>query len=254
MEDTSARVYERQWSAEDYLRQFYAGSSVSGDEAANARFLARSLRALDRRWDCALEFGCGPTVHHAAPLVPYVGRIDMSDYLDDNLAQVQRWQLDENGAHDWDVYLADALAGEDGNATLNERKAALRARFGAFKRGDIRQHHPLGDDSRYGIVTSYYCAEAVATSHDEWRGFLANLSRLVAPGGVLILGAMRRCTQYHVFGTTFASAAIDEHDFARELPLLGFAPEDTEIAVVDGSGWGDQGFDSICCVRALRTA
>lgn len=254
MRDEPEDIYGRQWSARKYLRQFYAGPEVSADELANARFLARELRVLDRRFRTALEFGCGPTVHHAASLAPWVDSLDMADYLEANLDELRRWLGAEQGAHDWSVYLSGVLRSEgmtpDGLAT---RQALLRKRVSRLLRSDLRAGTPLGEPAEYELVASYYCIEAVATSRAEWAAFLSRVAGLVAPGGVLLLGAMRRCHQYKVAGTAFQTAYVSEADFAMELPKLGFPLSEAVIEVVDGSGWGEQGFDSICCVRAVKS-
>lgn len=82
--------------------------------------------------------------------------------------------------------------------------------------------------------------------------FLARLARLVRPGGILLLGAMRRCNVYHVFEREFPTTYLDESDFAAELPRVGFPAEQTVIRVAEGVGWGEQGFDSVLCVRAVK--
>jgi hypothetical protein len=39
----------------------------------------------------ALEFGCGPTVHHAFPLVNVAGEVHMAEFLASNRAQIEKW-------------------------------------------------------------------------------------------------------------------------------------------------------------------
>ena len=174
--------------------------------------------------------------------------------MPENLHEVRRWLDDGADAHDWGVYFRGVLAaeGQAGHAIVEERTAELRRRITALKNADVRLNHPLQDGSVYDLVISYYCIEAVATNRSDWSRYLANLVQLVAPGGLLILAAMRRCREYHVFDRTFPTAFIDETDFATELPQLGFPPEQTVIRSVSVADWAEQGFDSICCVRARR--
>jgi hypothetical protein len=69
---------------------------------------------------------------------------------------------------------------------------------------------------------------------------------------MLLLSAMRRCREYHVFDRVFPTAYLDETDFAVELPRVGFPVEGTVIHVAEGVGWGQQGFDSVVCVRGVK--
>lgn len=77
---------------------------------------------------------------------------------------------------------------------------------------------------------------------------------MVAPGGVLLLGVLCRCREYHVFGRAFPTAFVDEADFAVELPALRFNPAATLIEAVPVAEWAGQGFESICCVWAGKDA
>ncbi|MGM9515249.1 guanitoxin biosynthesis pre-guanitoxin forming N-methyltransferase GntF [Roseateles sp. DB2] len=246
--------YERLWNPLDYLNQYYSGARVSPDEVANARFASKVLKSLGRDFDRALEFGCGPTVHHAAAVAPYAKQIDMADYLDSNLDQVRSWKEGRSGGHDWDQYLENVVASEvmaDANA-LSERRRLLRERIGLLLQGDIRSKRPIGSDSVYGLVFSYYCIEAVAADKQQWSEFFRNLCGLVKPGGVLLLGSMLHCTGYKVFDSSFKSAPIDEHDIERELARNGFDPDRAVLEVNANAGWGTQGFSSTCCLLAVK--
>jgi SAM-dependent methyltransferase len=268
MPESGDGVYERQWDARAYLRQYYS-TPMTGDEAANTRFAARELRALGRQFENALEFGCGPTVHHAAPFAPYARQFTLADYLPENLAEVRRWLAAEPEAFDWNTWLAGMLAleAESGGAdkgslaagagattdsALAARTALMRRITAAFKHGDIRLRHPLADGTDYDLVASYYCLECVGLDRAEWAECLANLCRLVRPGGVLFLGAVRRARFYHVFDREFPVSLIDENDFAAELPRLGFPANGLRIEVAPVPEFAAQGFESICCVRAVK--
>jgi len=134
----SQETFERRWDAAAYLKQYYAGPDVSDDEVANAEFAARQLRALGRTFPHALEFGCGPTLHHAATLVPYVQALDLADYVPTNLEQIALWLKDDPIAHDWDPYLTGGALKAEGAwdaDTLIARKAALRRVIAELRTG-----------------------------------------------------------------------------------------------------------------------
>ena len=252
--EATADVYDRLWNPKAYLQQFYSTAHVSGDEQANFSFLSAGLKQMNRRFHRAIEVGCGPTLHHAMAVAPYVDELHLADYMAVNLDEIRLWLTADAQQHDWDVYFRGLLAVEgcDDPRTLANRRELLRQRITALKLADVRRDQPLGDGSTYDLVLSFYCVEAVATSRDEWRHYLSNLCRLVAPGGVLFLSAVRQCHAYHVQNTTFRTAFIDEGDFASVLPELGFAPAKTEIRAVATADWSEQGFDGICCVRCEK--
>jgi SAM-dependent methyltransferase len=245
--------YQTAWDPRAYLRQFYADPRVAADEQAQLAFAARKLRAAGRRFPKVLEVGCGPTVHHAAALAPYADEIHLSDYLPANLAEVRRALAGDPAAHDWTVYLGGCLAAEgSADADPVARLRLLAERVTTLQPADLREPETLGRPGSYDLVASYYCLEAVARSRDEWARGLGHLARLLRPGGVLLLGAMRRCREYRVFDRPFPVIPVDEADFAAELARFEFAPARTEITVAPAGDWAGHGFDTVCCVWAER--
>lgn len=257
MSEGSAEQYLCAWDPAEYLRQYYS-TPLTRDDAANTRFAADCLGSAGRRFATALEFGCGPTVHHVLPLAPYVDHVTLADFLPSNLAQVRAWLAEAPEAFDWDLCLDGMLALElDGSPSaaaraLPARKQRLRSIVRELVHGDILRPSPLGSDARYDLVASYYCLEALGLDLDGWSRCLGRLGALVAPEGALLLGSVRRASEYTVLGRSFAVTPVDEDDFARELPRHGFVPGSLRIEVAAVPEFATEGFDSVCCVFARK--
>jgi SAM-dependent methyltransferase len=249
-----ADVYEQLWNPREYLKQYYTKNYVADDEKAYFEFMVAWLKQTQRMFTRCIDFGCGCTLHNVMPLVPYVAEIHLADYLPENLTEIRNWLDDKPDAHDWDVYLHEVLKLE-GNEQISVsdvdlRKQELRRKITTLKLGNIRNSHPLLDESTYDLVTSFYCVEAVTPSKAEWQSLMNNLCRLLAPGGTLILAAMRKSQFYTIRGKKFPATCVDETDFEFVLTQNGFDPARTEIQAVKISEWVEQGFDSICLVKA----
>ena len=109
---------------------------------------------------------------------------------------------------------------------------------------DARQRSPLGAIThRYDCVVTCYCADSATADKGEWRRYMRNIASLVAPGGLLLVGALRRCASYVVGRKTFPGASIDESDLASVYQALAMSSVDIEaINVPDRTA---HGFDSI---------
>ncbi|WAL61906.1 guanitoxin biosynthesis pre-guanitoxin forming N-methyltransferase GntF [Thermocoleostomius sinensis] len=249
------QIYDTLWQPQEYLRQYYATPSVADDEQANFEFALNHLRHDGRFFSRAIEVGCGPTLHHACSFVTYVEELHLADYLPENLQEISKWLRQDPSAHNWEIYLRGILALETetiSTTDLQRRQQQLRQKITQLKSIDLRHPCPLGDDAVYDLVFSYYCAEAISSSKTDWQTFMNHLLRLVAPGGTLYLTAMRQCRSYAVMDKDFPTAYIDELDLAAVLQANGFDATKTEIQVARSGAWTEQGFSSICMVKAER--
>ncbi len=257
MPEAAADRYQVSWSPRRYLEQYYS-SAATRDEVAQARFAARCLRTLQTSSRSALEVGCGPTPHHASSLAPFVDRITLADYIPSNLEEARRWVDQDPRAFDWDLWMTGTLAAElDVDASvastlLPERQQLLRTRIRDYAAVDILRDPPLSEPRTFDLVASYYCLEALGLDLDGWRDCMRRLTELVAPGGALLLGAMRAATRYRVFEHEYPVTRVDEEDFAALLPELGFEDSSIRIEVAAVPEFADEGFDSVCCVFAVK--
>ncbi len=251
-------IYEQLWNPQDYLQQYYATSHVTEDENAIFQHVISSLQRSNKVFPRAIDFGCGPTVHHAIPLAPYVGELHLADYLPSNLNEIQKWLSGDTNAHSWDVYIKGLLEMEGSKdiqvCDIEQRKQLMKERITVLKQGDLRHAHPLKDGSVYDLVTSFYCADSATASKREWRIFMKNLFNLVAPGGTIVISALRNCRRYTAGEKCFPSANVNEKDLAALFSSsdFNFDPRSTEISIISISEWMDEGFDSILIAKAQR--
>jgi hypothetical protein len=240
------------WTTAAYLKDYYA--AVAEDEEATLRFLVDSL-AGESLVEEALEFGAGPTVHHALALAPYAQAIDVADLLEDNLLAVQAWAERRPEAHDWRAFTRHVLfceGREAGPDAVARREQRTRASLRSLLPADVAHPHPLGarGHRRYAIVVSCFCADSVTHDKAAWSSYMRHIASLVAPCGLLLLAALRRCTRYRVGALSFPSADIDEHDMAQRLILEGFDPACTRIEVATTHGQRHLGYDGVVLAAA----
>ena len=240
------------WNSAAYLRDYY--SAVAEDEEATLRFLVDALSGQPVV-DEALEFGAGPTLHHALALAPHARAIDVADLLEENLQAVQAWVERRPEAHDWRAFTGHVLRCEGGGAgpdAVAAREGLTRSRMRRLLAADVARAHPLGTwgHRRYGIVVSCFCADSVTGDKDAWSRYMRHIAGLVAPSGLLLLAALRRCTRYHVGELSFPSADIDERDMARRLEAEGFATALTRVEVVTTPRQRRLGYDGVVLAAA----
>jgi hypothetical protein len=233
-EDIDRQHITEGWDPATYLRDYYSIAAIPRDEEVMFRFVADGLRQIGRRFDRGLELGCGPVLHHAAQLVPWVDRLDMADYLEANLDELQRWLARAPGAHDWSVYLGapGGALDADGGGSVAEREALLRERV-QLLRCDLGREAPLGTPVQYPLVATFYCLEWVVPTTDGWRQTMSRVADLVSPGGWLFVVGVgdtefcrigsRRCPCARV-SLADLEAALVENGFDRSTLVTAYEP------------------------------
>jgi FPC/CPF motif-containing protein YcgG len=255
----------RDWNARAYLDYYYGDQVVPDDEAVMFRFVARALRRIEARLPAALDLGCGPVVHRAAQVVPWVDRLDMADVQAVNLDEIRRWIERAPGAFDWSVLIggpAGVLDAErdaggpgigGGGGSLAEREALLRERIRLIP-CDLREALPLGAQVQYPLVTTSYCAEWVIPTLAGWRETLRKVASLVASRGwLLMIGA--HATDYCVInGRRIPCARISEAELRQALAELGFDPGAIQLELTPGTSPAASGIQETFMVCARRAS
>lgn len=253
--DSSSRKSYQAWSAEAYLAQYY--SRVEPTERFTMRFLHDAIQDLgdDAR---ALDFGAGPTLHHAITLAGRVGEVHVADLLPQNLHALRRWHRGGTGAHDWSAFLHAALELEGNTTSLADVRrfeARVRGRITRLLAGDASRRMPLGATAStgYDCVTSFFCADSATSDIGEWMRYVRNICSLLAPGGLLVMGALRRCRAWKTDGELMPSPCIDERHVQFLLDAAGFERAWQDIQIREVPDQAANGFESILLVSARLT-
>lgn len=242
-----------EWRAQEYLTEYYA--EIMADEQHALSFLCESINRLPEV-SAALDYGCGPTVHHAAALVPKAQKIYLAEYLADNLTAVRKWLDREPDAHNWKEFTRYILQLE-GNPTpssdvINTREEELRNRIGELYQSDAGDTDPLGSEVRgyFPLVTTHYCAEGATDNKDTWDTYMRNIASLVSPGGTLIVSACGAAGHYMVGERPFPCAGVTAHDVLGCLQQNGFL--DIDIRVRSVPDHSEQGYSSVIFACATK--
>jgi hypothetical protein len=248
--------FQTAWHPGDYLKQYYATDAISTDELGIYNVVMSYLQADRPHCGTALDFGCGPTLHHVIPLTPYVEELHLADYVPANLAAIQQWLHGETRAHDWDIYIRGVLQLEGiahpSLIDLARRKKQMRDKITRLKHGNLHWPHPLMDGSTYPLVVSFYCADSATPDKAQWRLFMLHLFNLVQPGGTLILSALNNTKGYRVGTRYFPSAQVTEQDMYLVLHEGNFVHKTLDLQVTPVAEWAEEGFESIIIVRAQK--
>jgi NNMT/PNMT/TEMT family protein len=238
--------FDTDWVPRDYLTDYYR--VVEPDERETIAFFAGAITAAPAG-EPVLVLGTGPTLHHVFLAAPVASEIHLADYLPANLAEIERWLAADPAAHDWRPFVRYTLECEGLTAPTDEdvtrREALTRSKITRLIQVDARHPIPLG--RRYDTVISAYCADSATDDRAVWETFMRNIVDLVAPDGLFITAALRRCRSYLVGDKRFPSANVDEYDVRRVLERR-FSPR-VEVRHLHGH---EHGYSGVVLASARR--
>jgi hypothetical protein len=136
-----------EWRARDYFQTYYS-EVVLPDEQAVLAYQIDVLSAARARFGRGLEYGCGPTLHRAIAASRYAFRIDMADWLADNLSEAREWLCADDSAAVWKRFTRYVLACVGNSRPTQEhvftREALTRRGVRGLYVSDARVREPVG--------------------------------------------------------------------------------------------------------------
>jgi hypothetical protein len=218
-----------------YLQTYYLNLDL--DEIAIGQFLVEEYKKIGNILE-VLEIGCGPTIHHLIPAVPYAKKILMADFLKENLDEIRRWILKDVNSHNWSKFTEHILKLENDTVSkmdIQKREEDLRAQI-KLTYCDLMKESPLNSSQKFQVVSAFYCAEEVGISIKEWEKVMHRISSLVKPGGYLLMCSLLNTDFYQLINSfgeieCFPSAKILPENFLNLLPSLGFLANEITIRV-----------------------
>jgi hypothetical protein len=253
-----------QWQAQDYFKTYYS-EVVLPDEQVVLAYQIETLKRIEHPFGRGLEYGCGPTLHRAIAAARYAFRIDMADWLPDNLAQVREWVNSTSANCDWNRFTDyiltcenQACAGCEAEVIdvnrIQRREEQTRKVIRNLHVSDARWRHPLGPERQgfYDLLVSGFCLDAVASDKSVWRHCMSNVLSTLHEGGLLILHALYRCKAYKVGERMFPGANLSEDDLFDSLLANGFDPPSIDVHVIPCPDNAQYGYAGILIASARK--
>ncbi len=220
------------FSAKDYLNEYYTTMSTENiylmdwysDLYANINIPEKAK---------LLEVGGGPTIYQLASAAYKVKNITFTDYLRDNLDEIQEW-VDSNSEF-WDKFIEYALQKEGkivNDKIVRERKEEIIRALNKIEQLDIAVLNSEYENE-YDIIQSNFCLESSTGDIGHYKKMLHNLSRYVRPGGILLMTALEGAVAYKVGDKYFPAIYLDEISATEYLNEVGFEVESIETIFAD---------------------
>jgi len=226
-----------EWKARDYFDTYYS-DVVLPDEQAVLAYQIDVLKSARAHFGRGLEYGCGPTLHRAIAASKYAFRIDMADWLADNLMEARDWLSADETAPEWKRFTKYVLACEGHARPSQERVIQREALTRKVVRGlyvsDARLSQPLGPsrDAFYDLVITGFCLDAISSDRSVWKRCMRNVTSMLQPGGTFIIHALHRCQAYKCGDRMFPGSNLSIDDMREAMLENGFTASSIDAQVI----------------------
>ncbi len=239
------------FSPTHYLETYYPRHTVRQDE--KNLIIYQNLFLRNKQFDTCLDVGSGPTLHHAFALAPRVNKLFVTDYVHENIQEIERWLTDHAKKHDWSLYIEHILQ-EEGVSNvapshIQDREALLKQKA-VLGRIDLSHDIPLSVapaafPQSFDLVTSYFCADSATHSRDEYLVFLERTLSLVKDGGWFFITSLGDTNKYYVKKKRFPSPRITYPFLKYSLLQLGATKESLHMHEIPVPDMKHDGFERI---------
>jgi cyclopropane fatty-acyl-phospholipid synthase-like methyltransferase len=177
-------------------------------------------------------------MHRAIAASKYAFRIDMADWLADNLAEAREWLCADESAPEWKRFTKYVLACEGhsrpNNARVVQREAQTRKVVRGLYVSDARLRQPLGPtrEGFYDLVMTGFCIDAISSDRAVWRRCMRNVTSMLQPGGTFIIHALHQCKAYKCGDRMFPGSNLTIDDMRDAMLENGFTSSSIDAQVI----------------------
>ncbi len=224
-----------------YLSAFY--SSADDDSAMKMMlFFLPGMAYRLPEGGSLLDIGSGPTVHVAFTFRERVDAIYLSDFAAQNRRELVKWWLEEEDCFQWTEILNWLRLIEAKNKPGPAIDVATREKIQAILACDVLEpnvidlehSYPTGVTvpSQFDLITSIFCLEYATNCSRDYNRAMQNVSKLLKPGGHLLLGGVLEETCYYFGKCKFRCHFLTKKELFKSLADAGLDTDANSIRFI----------------------
>ncbi|XP_006912902.1 nicotinamide N-methyltransferase [Pteropus alecto] len=232
---TSKDTYLSHFNPRDYLENYYSFGSSDSAENQVLRLLLKNLFkifCLDGvNGDLLIDIGSGPTIYQLLSACESFKEIIATDYIDQNLQELEKWLKKEPGAFSWSLVMTYVCELEGNRAKGPEKEEKLRRAIKQVLKCDVTQSRPLGAVSLplADCLLSTLCLDAACPDLPAYHSALRNLSSLLKPGGYLVIIDALESSYYMIGEQRFSSLCLRQEEVKAAVREAGYTIKQFEV-------------------------
>ncbi|XP_063096342.1 indolethylamine N-methyltransferase isoform X2 [Cavia porcellus] len=223
--------YQKYFIPRDYLADFYSFEHGPSAETEMVKFHLQCLHKTfgpgGLRGETLIDVGSGPTIYQVLAACEAFSDITLSDFVDRNREELQKWLSKDPEAFDWTPVLKLACELE-GNSHWQQKAEKLRATVKRVLKCDVRMSNPLAPVKMppADCVLTMLAMECACKTPAAYRAALCNLAALLKPHGHLVTTVTLHISSYMVRKHEFSCVAMAKEEVEQAILDAGFDIEE----------------------------
>ncbi|KAG8569254.1 hypothetical protein GDO81_014320 [Engystomops pustulosus] len=188
------------------------------------RYLHETFTIGGVKGDTLLDFGTGPSIYQLLSACEVFDKIIVSDFLEQNRAEFQKWLKKDPDAFDW-THIIKHVCELEGNREDPEKKAEkLRNKVKEVLKCDALKKKPYDPVvvPPVDCLLSCLCLECPCKDIKTLCEVLNNFQSLIKPGGHLLLLSGLNATFYYVGKTYFGALTTRKEELEMTIKVAGY--------------------------------
>ncbi|XP_040181982.1 nicotinamide N-methyltransferase-like [Rana temporaria] len=226
---TSSQTYIDEFDPVDFYKTYYhpEEGTITGEWLHFAlRNFHETFTSGGVKGDLLIDFGAGPSIYQLLSACEAFNNIITSDFLEQNLAQLQKWLRNDPDALDWTkiVKLVCELEGNSDNESCKKKEEKLRRTVTKVLKCDALKKNPYDpvEMPKADCLISCLCLEVPCKDVESFTDTLRNLKSLIKPGGHIVIQSVLNCTYYYVGQKRFSCLAITKEELEMAFKKAGY--------------------------------
>ncbi|CAN2391874.1 indolethylamine N-methyltransferase, partial [Pristimantis euphronides] len=230
---TSQQTYIDDFNAKEYLKTSYTEGGVLFGEWTDfaLKNLHETFATGEVRGDTLLDFGSGASIYQLLSACEVFDKIIVSDFLEQNRKEFQRWLKKDPDAFDWNPIIKRAceLEGRSSRKDIKKKAEKLRSKVTEVLTCDALRRNPYDPIvvPPADCLLVCLCLETPCKDIKSYCEVLKNFKDLIKPGGHLIIMGTLNTMFYHAGNKRFDTMKAEMKDLEMAFKEAGYQTEKT---------------------------
>ncbi|XP_053308229.1 nicotinamide N-methyltransferase-like [Spea bombifrons] len=235
MDPSHKHYHVHEFDTKEFFNRYFSAATdkVYCDEVLMfpMKELHKAVTPGDIRGEVLIDMSVGCSIHHLLPVSEYFKEIIVLEFSDACIKDLENWVKKGDDAFDLSHTSKFMTELQGTSDTWEEKEENLRKKIKHILKCDFTKENPTDPVvlPKADCVLSLYVKTIIAKDHETYINNLKKVSRMLKPGGHLLLLGGFNAKYYTIGKDKFHALTYNEEFIRKALTIAGFVIEHLEV-------------------------